>query len=453
MAYRLIFTSAPRALTGARTGFCTVARSKDMSEKLAGIVEKFGAYEHEKNLGKPVYTHRKLTFASEVYHVLTRVVECPPDYTNRSNYIADSLVIPASEIEGLPTPAEVILNKADWYSSWTEDPKWLENETISKAAYAFVPPAKNWEANFKDAGKAALLTKDAPAIFASANDGELLLKLFAESASLYHNKMQAWDYTFTTSLADSETSADFNWRAIVSENSVLGAIDLNRKTTPELAENAFSNYARTAQMSNADRLGFKYQPPSGLKPKINIARVEEKKPLPFVMIAAIVAASLVFLLLIYFVFLAFNSKKQRGNFEDFATPLPAQKTENMGGSFVYPDDKAQNFVPASYSVVMDMAKDAVAANDWQGALSVWDKANLDIENPNGRDEIISKIGQKVDKLLSETESLEKNMIKRSENLPQIKKNLELISKALKIQNLSKKEERTKRFLKLEDLTK
>ena len=145
MAYRLIFTSSKRALSGSRTGFCTVARSKSMSEKLANIVERCGTYDSDKMAGAPIFSHRIVSFANTSYHVLTRVSDAGADYTNRSNYLAEHIVLSPEECALLATPAQFLLDKKDWIASWNEEPRFLEDLEIKKVQARFEPPSKNWE--------------------------------------------------------------------------------------------------------------------------------------------------------------------------------------------------------------------------------------------------------------------------------------------------------------------
>ena len=77
MAYQLIFTSYPESLTTGRTGFSTVARSADMPEKLAAVVERRSVYEIQRGA---VFSHAVIEACSAKWHLLTRTVDAGVDY-------------------------------------------------------------------------------------------------------------------------------------------------------------------------------------------------------------------------------------------------------------------------------------------------------------------------------------------------------------------------------------
>ena len=70
MAYQLIYTSAPASLTLGRTGFSTVARTRDMPEKLAAAVERCGVYE----IGSgEVFSHKTLQYGGQTWQSRNRL--------------------------------------------------------------------------------------------------------------------------------------------------------------------------------------------------------------------------------------------------------------------------------------------------------------------------------------------------------------------------------------------
>lgn len=464
MAYRLIYTSSPSALVGARTGFCTVARSRDMSEKLASLVEKCGTYEHERAEGKPVFYHRKIFLGGEIFHILTRIAETAPDYTNRSNYIADHLVINSSELASLasvprfgakllpiPTPAEIMLAKTDWHDSWTKEPQWLENETLPKLECAFLPPSKTWAEIFGDSGKAALLANSSPIIFAKPDDTQTLLKLFAESASLCASPMQAWDYTFTTALTSSDKVSDYNWKAVLNPSkdkidATPSAINLINKSAPATPTNSAANFARTGAMSNTDRLGLKVAKPlDGRSVRIHVAKAEEEKTFS---LTPILIASLVALIILAaaFIFVYKPQASAGGNTPSFQASANkqnadfAQRTANVEIAATL----------ASYSQIRALIKDEIAKNNWQAAISTWENAKMESENPHGRAEILSDIGKRVDELSNDAEAILKSRSTRIDKAA-VEKNLNAIKTALQLKDLPKKDERNLRFEELNKL--
>ena len=124
MAFQLIYTSAPKSLIVGRTGFSTVARSKEMSEKLASAVERCSTYD----IGTgEIFSHRILSLADGTWHILTRISDAGVDYTNRNNYIAHHLILSSSEIEGLANPAEILAQWKGWKTSWNEEPRYIDS--------------------------------------------------------------------------------------------------------------------------------------------------------------------------------------------------------------------------------------------------------------------------------------------------------------------------------------
>ena len=446
MAYRLIFTSSPRALTGGRSGFCTVARSKSMSEKLASLVEKCGTYEHEKNMGAPIFLHKNLFFAGQNYHVLSRISEAAPDYTNRSNYLAEHIVIPDTELAELPTPAEILLNKKDWLDKWDGEPQWLDDVTIEKSKPQYAPPAKNWQAEFGDAGKADLLQKNAPAIFAYPQDAELLLKLFAESASLQTPIIRAWDYTFTTSFTDSENPSDYSWRAYAnpSEDKMAAnpqAVNLIKKSSPPAPNSPFANYARTGQISNRDRLGLKVGTPAAAKPRIHVA-YETKKTFPLI---PIVAASVLSMAGLVATIMLYNPDSQDDG-ADFPT---AQTRAAVPNSFAPQNSE----VAQPHTKILADVKDALENRKWQKALDIWDTSNAKQLDPKGRAQILSDIGKYADKLMDSAEKYASGVNKNPDGKLAAIENLHAAKSALETDAIAQKEERLERWRKLEQLIK
>ena len=115
MAYQLIYTSYPMSLVNGRTGFSTVARTREMSEKLSSAIERCSVYDVSRGV---VYTHRILNVGGKSWHVLSRITDSGVDYTNRNNYIAHHLALSADEISGLANPAEILMQWNGWKSSW-----------------------------------------------------------------------------------------------------------------------------------------------------------------------------------------------------------------------------------------------------------------------------------------------------------------------------------------------
>ncbi|MBO7521729.1 MAG: hypothetical protein J6T16_05775 [Opitutales bacterium] len=406
MAFRLIFTSSPSSLTGSRTGFCTVARSAEMSEKLALFVEKCGTYDHEMMKGYAVFSHRIIWLGDKSYHILSRITDSGADYTNRSNYIADHLVLTDDEAALLPSPAQAILDFGGWLDSYTEAPRFLGNVELKKAAQRFAPPAALWEETLSDAGKAALMLSDSVEIIARPSDGETLLKMFAQASALCSPNEKSWQYTFTTALCRGENPQDFCWKTFIGENSPAessAAVNLIKKTSMPAPGNASAEYARTAKISNRDRLNLKVQRPSDFKPKIKIARgiPESGREIPqdFKRNILIVLAAAAAVAIACAIFAAMPQKADDFDSGAQIQNIPARQEQPQ------PAAKAPR---GTYSKVRSDIKDLVNEARWQEALDLWDSSGHQKFNPKARAEILSDIGKKCDAMLIDAESEIKN---------------------------------------------
>ena len=113
MAQQLIFTSTPQGLEPGRTGYCTVARHKDLRHRLVRELERLSVYDFGQQTGatkSDICIFRKIPLGSEEFYVLTKICDAGLDYTNRTNYLAHHLVLDGFEIATCPSPAEIFLN-------------------------------------------------------------------------------------------------------------------------------------------------------------------------------------------------------------------------------------------------------------------------------------------------------------------------------------------------------
>lgn len=129
MAYQLIYTSAPRGLLSGRTGFVTVARHREIGDRLAGELEKDSQYERLESLGVlPVI--RRFGFyqqGGEEFWALSRIQESGLDYTRRPCHLAHHLVGNRKEtLSG--NPLQWVREWPGFYEQWQGEPKWLGQE-------------------------------------------------------------------------------------------------------------------------------------------------------------------------------------------------------------------------------------------------------------------------------------------------------------------------------------
>lgn len=278
MAYELIYTSLQSGLVSSRSGFCTVARSASMPERLAALVEKLSVFEHGK--GKEKYSYNKITYTSEQFYVITASFDSGKDYTGRTNFISHHIVLSESEIAKYPNPADLILGYKDKFlKSYTKAPELIKEEVdLSFIAFPERIPCITWQKYFGDTGYASLLKTANLDIYSKDGNSLDILALFAESSSLNVDKKSPWDYTFTTNCLDIELKQAYNWKVftdVPSASKKENCIDLECAKAPALIENRFSEYARTAKKTKMESLDIKAGRPIQASNKFTV--IEAKK--------------------------------------------------------------------------------------------------------------------------------------------------------------------------------
>ena len=127
MPRQLVYTSIPRGLTPGQSGYCTVARSRDLREALIPQLEKLSYYTPESNYSPIICAHRVLDLRGTKFHILTRIVDAGLDFTKRRSFLAHHLIFDPAEIQTAAAPAEIFLNWQGWLHNWNGDPAWLED--------------------------------------------------------------------------------------------------------------------------------------------------------------------------------------------------------------------------------------------------------------------------------------------------------------------------------------
>ncbi len=414
-----------------RTGFSTVARSRNMPEKLAAAVERCGIYDIE--VGE-IFSHRIIQYAGKNWHILTRMKDAGVDYTNRNNYIAHHVVLNDSEVEGLANPAEILAQWSGWVSEWKREPALIEDaEGLSTIKAKNKLPAKTWEAHFGNPSKAALLFNDSAYILASPQNARVLLDLFSESCLLNVNPIDAWSNTFTTSFAKGENPADFMWKAVASGENA--SINLSAKFAPSVSDSRAAQYAVSGELNNVERLNLKVKAPV-VAAKFKVAKnVEpEKSNKKIYVISGIASVAIILIGLLF----ATTSTEEQSFETDKSEALPvlqATATETV--------EQPQ---PQRISLLdtMNDARAKIEKDEYAKALEVWDSSPFATENPSLRKDLLADIGARVDSLLRTAES-EISINPKSEIA---KSNLEKARRALETKGIDRKE---RRFIKWKNL--
>lgn len=234
MAHQMVYTSIKSGLVAGRSGFCTAARHREISDALVGRIEDLsGQYDRgslaTRNGGAlpVIYSHRVVAIRGREWHLLMRIADAGTDYSGRTNHIAHTFVLEPQEVVGLRlTPAETILHLIrgkHWIERYTDAARYFDPEE-GPDLRSFAPlaslPARRWQSETGAAATAALLMDSQAAmgvgiVTPEGNDPDLLLTLFAESqliASPDRSKPAAlWTRSFTTLMQSSEQRGDFDW--------------------------------------------------------------------------------------------------------------------------------------------------------------------------------------------------------------------------------------------------
>jgi hypothetical protein len=230
MPWQLIYTSAPRGFLSGQTGFCTVARSRDLREALAQRLEQLSSYHYLRvaeaatpGRNPTVCAFRNLDLRGTKYQVLTRIQPCGLDFTARTNHLAHHLVFQSGELNQLPSPAAILRFWDGWVTSWQGDPRLLDDpapESFAAAGQSCLP-AQTWLRVTGDAGRAAGLLEGECVrgcyLVCPPDSEQQVLEMYSETLQLLNLKgeypLRPWRHSFTTFLQAEDNPADFQWRA------------------------------------------------------------------------------------------------------------------------------------------------------------------------------------------------------------------------------------------------
>ncbi len=222
MARQLVFTSAPQGLTPGRTGYCTVARHRDLRERLVPLLESSSTFPSDWQPPPVICSFRMVDVGGTRFPVLSRIVDAGYDYTHRGHYLAHHLILDPQEIDRALPPADIFLRWNGWLSHWEGPPRWLtENDWVDLTNLPAAPlpalPAITWKELTGDGGKAALLLDGVQpgnrVLRCPAGQENRMLSLLRESSALLP-AVERWRAEFTTCLQSAESGAGFRWVAV-----------------------------------------------------------------------------------------------------------------------------------------------------------------------------------------------------------------------------------------------
>lgn len=209
MSLQYIHTSARRGLEPGKSGFCCVARNRELPVDLGKELERLSRYEHIAGKSNPVILrHLKISIRSGDYHILSRLSDAGADYSKRNNHIAHHLVFTDSEVISLPDPATILLFWKGWRNQWNEPPRVLvERDQFTIQDLNTKSIAKNpvFESQIDNGHP-----RDAAFTIEEGQEFELALHFRNELLSLPTSLR--WDIPFTNFILTSDQPTRFTWR-------------------------------------------------------------------------------------------------------------------------------------------------------------------------------------------------------------------------------------------------
>lgn len=257
MGWQLVYTSSARCLKAGQSGFGTVARHREIRDRLVEILERASSYERGLIQAVPrIDSHRMIEIGGEHYHVLTRIRDAGSDYSGRTNHMAHHVVFGAEEVRATDvSPADFLAGWRGWLTGWSEPPRYLgpdEMVELGGVRPAFGLPATHWAEAAGDAGLAACLSPYSEVcLVVEPGREDDWMPLVGESLALLGER--AWSVTFTTALKSNDRPGDYIWRGCWRGSSVeslararaIPVLDLSDPTSFPEPDLALVDFART----------------------------------------------------------------------------------------------------------------------------------------------------------------------------------------------------------------
>ncbi len=130
---QLIYTSAPKLLESGKSGFGTVAQSRQLPLPLKAQLERISSYDRDAAV-ESYLLYSTFPYGATRYHLFSRIGNSGTDYTLRTNHIAHHWVVSESEacsagwLESTPAALMEAL-RGMWLQKWDAPPQWIEVET------------------------------------------------------------------------------------------------------------------------------------------------------------------------------------------------------------------------------------------------------------------------------------------------------------------------------------
>ena len=230
----LIFTSSPRGLQVGKSGFCTVAASRDMKPGLVRMLESLSGYRHLFPPGTPeakknpvAYSYVRAKVGNDYQFVLSRVRDCGVDYSGRSNKIAHHLSLDSNIQSSSPT--RTLLEKGFFENSWDKPAEILPPRSLPEK-FSKPSPCHFWEKVTGDAGWAGELIESCQmnkTVYLIVKPSTPVMALIHQAISLLPAQQQ-WQYTFCTFYRRMPPNVDCQIRCVMAGSNEM---ELTRQST------------------------------------------------------------------------------------------------------------------------------------------------------------------------------------------------------------------------------
>ena len=219
MSWQLVRTSVPQGLVAGSNGFCTVARSRDLSPSLTQTLETISGYRRLPNdpAANPVaLSHVILENGGFSRRVVSRIADAGLDHTGRANKIAHHIVLSESDLEAT-SPESIFSARRLFRERWEEPPRYFDEPTPlpPKSISSTLCPCPAWT-KLGDAGWAGYIAStvlSARQVVLVARPGLDILPLFLEAVSVLTDAKR-WDATFSTYFTQAFPGVRCQWKAV-----------------------------------------------------------------------------------------------------------------------------------------------------------------------------------------------------------------------------------------------
>ena len=222
MSWELVHTSVPKGLTSGTSGFCTVARSRDLSPALVRTLESLSGYRRlslDSNAASTVnpiaFSYLCVESGGKLQRVVSRVADAGLDHTGRANKIAHHIVLSPNDLNET-SPASLFTARRLFYERWEGEARFFdESRNLPSIAPNFCR-CETWRLLLGDPGWGGYV---ASTVFTRRNVVLIIkpdvdaLRLFLEAIATLPSANR-WDATFSTYFIQALPGVRCQWKAV-----------------------------------------------------------------------------------------------------------------------------------------------------------------------------------------------------------------------------------------------